>query len=243
MEPNNNLDQKLPKDESVTEFNPPKPAVSETVAQATQQIVTNPNQTKVSSHMAMSIISLFFFWPFSIFAIIYASKVNTLVAQNDVSGAQLASKRAKKWSLWAYGIWLALFLTLLLSISLVSYVGITERATVMKVTENELSYISDGNSDAAYNLTSSEFKDANTKTEFDVFVSTYKSFPLKTAEKISYNLDTESSTKSTANLIYSLTKDGQKYDINTNLVKLNGKWSVQNIYISPRDTSSVIYSN
>ncbi len=52
----------------------------------------------VDNNMTMSIVSIFLFWPLAIPAIINASKVNTLLSQGDVAGAQAAAAESKKWS-------------------------------------------------------------------------------------------------------------------------------------------------
>ena len=52
----------------------------------------------VDNNMTMSIVSIFLFWPLAIPAIINASKVNQLLAQGDVAGAQAAATESKKWS-------------------------------------------------------------------------------------------------------------------------------------------------
>jgi Interferon-induced transmembrane protein len=52
----------------------------------------------VDNNMTMSIVSIFLFWPLAIPAIINASKVNTLLAQGNVAGAQQAAAESKKWS-------------------------------------------------------------------------------------------------------------------------------------------------
>jgi hypothetical protein len=52
----------------------------------------------VSNNMVASIISVVFFWPLAIPAIINASRVNERLAVGDVAGAQAASTESKKWS-------------------------------------------------------------------------------------------------------------------------------------------------
>jgi hypothetical protein len=56
----------------------------------------------VSNNMAASIISIFFFWPLAIPAIINASKVNERLAAGDVAGAQQAANESRKWSKLAF---------------------------------------------------------------------------------------------------------------------------------------------
>lgn len=55
-------------------------------------------QPQVQNNMTMSIVSIFLFWPLAIPAIINASKVNPLLQQGDVAGAQAAAAESKKWS-------------------------------------------------------------------------------------------------------------------------------------------------
>jgi hypothetical protein len=52
----------------------------------------------VDNNMTMSIVSIFLFWPLAIPAIISASKVNPLLQQGDIAGAQAAAADSKKWS-------------------------------------------------------------------------------------------------------------------------------------------------
>jgi hypothetical protein len=52
--------------------------------------------------MVASIVSIFFFWPLAIPAIMNASKVNERLAVGDVAGAQAASTESKKWSKLAF---------------------------------------------------------------------------------------------------------------------------------------------
>jgi hypothetical protein len=66
---------------------------------------------QINNNMTMSIVSLFFFWPLAIPALINASKVNGLLQVGDFAGAQAAATESRKWSKWAMivGIaWIAL---------------------------------------------------------------------------------------------------------------------------------------
>lgn len=60
--------------------------------------MAQPGQAQVDNNMTMSIVSIFLFWPLAIPAIINASKVNTLLQQGDIAGAQAAAAESKKWS-------------------------------------------------------------------------------------------------------------------------------------------------
>src|SRR5688572_29422212 len=55
-------------------------------------------QPQVDNNMTMSIVSIFLLWPLAIPAIINASKVNPMLQQGDIAGAQQAAAESKKWS-------------------------------------------------------------------------------------------------------------------------------------------------
>ena len=73
---------------------------------------------QVNNNMTMSIVAIFFCWPLAIPAIINASKVNPLLQQGDIAGAQAAAAESKKWSKWALivgiGLWVVTLLCCLL---------------------------------------------------------------------------------------------------------------------------------
>lgn len=51
----------------------------------------------IKNHLVWAIVSIFLFWPTAIPAILNAIKVNPALAQNDISAAEEASAKAKKW--------------------------------------------------------------------------------------------------------------------------------------------------
>jgi hypothetical protein len=52
--------------------------------------------TEINNNLTMAIIGLLLFWPVGLFALINATKVNGLVAQGNIAGAQEASEQARK---------------------------------------------------------------------------------------------------------------------------------------------------
>ncbi|MFD2256444.1 CD225/dispanin family protein [Luteolibacter algae] len=48
--------------------------------------------------------------PFGVVAIVYAAKVDGMVARGDIAGAHAASKSAKTWVIAAVGSWVVIFL-------------------------------------------------------------------------------------------------------------------------------------
>ena len=100
----------------------PTPVTEPTLV--TPQIVSNTNKPKVSNHLAIAIISLFFFVPFGIPALIYASKVNGLLIQDDIEAAKSASKKAIMWSLISFGSWVILWFGIL---ALIIFVGLSTK--------------------------------------------------------------------------------------------------------------------
>lgn len=51
----------------------------------------------INNHIVWAIVSIFLFWPTAIPAILNAIKVKPALAQNDISAAEEASAKAKKW--------------------------------------------------------------------------------------------------------------------------------------------------
>jgi hypothetical protein len=52
----------------------------------------------INNNLTIAIVSVFFFWPLAIPAIINATKVNTLLAQGNYPAAQYAADQAKKFA-------------------------------------------------------------------------------------------------------------------------------------------------
>ncbi len=56
------------------------------------------NKPKPNNHLVMAIVStLFFFWPFGVVSIVYASKVDTRINEGDYKAAEEASNKARSW--------------------------------------------------------------------------------------------------------------------------------------------------
>ena len=59
----------------------------------------------VPNHLVGSIlVTIFCCWPFGIPAIVYAAKVNGLLARGDLAGAKAASKSASTWLWVSFGV-------------------------------------------------------------------------------------------------------------------------------------------
>lgn len=66
---------------------------------------------QVPNHLVGAIlVTLFCCVPCGVAAIVYATKVNSLLSAGDVAGAQAASGKAKMWIMISMGIGIALFL-------------------------------------------------------------------------------------------------------------------------------------
>ncbi|HEV7825883.1 MAG TPA: CD225/dispanin family protein [Mycobacteriales bacterium] len=57
-----------------------------------------PAPVHVENNMVLSVVSLFFFWPVAIPAVMNAVKVNGLAAQGDHPGAQAAADAARRFA-------------------------------------------------------------------------------------------------------------------------------------------------
>lgn len=74
---------------------------------------------QISNYLVQSIlVTIFCCLPLGIPAIVYAAQVNGKVQAGDIPGAMRASKLAKTWSWWAFGIGLFFtFFYLLMSVT------------------------------------------------------------------------------------------------------------------------------
>ena len=69
------------------------------------------NQKPPKTYLVESIlITLFCCWPLGIPAIINAAKVESKFYAGDINGANEASKKAKKWATWSFGLTLVLLI-------------------------------------------------------------------------------------------------------------------------------------
>jgi uncharacterized membrane protein len=57
-----------------------------------------PTPAHVENNMVLSVVSLFFFWPVAIPAVMNAVKVNGLAAQGDHEGARTAADTARRFA-------------------------------------------------------------------------------------------------------------------------------------------------
>jgi len=63
---------------------------------------TPPEAKDIANHLAIAILStLFCCLPLGIVSIVYAVKVNDLIALGAIDAAREASENAKKWAIWA----------------------------------------------------------------------------------------------------------------------------------------------
>lgn len=75
----------------------------------TAQSVPMPPGGRIPNYLWQSIVvTIFCCWPFGIPAIVYAAKVDGLVARGDIAGAMAASASAKTWCIVAAGVMLGL---------------------------------------------------------------------------------------------------------------------------------------
>jgi len=102
------------------------------------------------------------------------------------------------------------------------------------VSEQFVSALQTNNVDVAYNLTSPEFQTSTSKASFATFVAQENSFLPKTKANVtSRTLNTSSSTPMSV-VVATVKSDvtiSDNYTVTVNLVKLDGKWLVQNIDI------------
>jgi hypothetical protein len=218
----------------------PKPSVPEVVVDKPVIITPKPQPSPqfvdVPNHFVLAILSMQFCWPLAIPALINANSVNTLLLKNDVDGARVASKKAKVWSIWAFvtGLVILPMLAFGFMMVLAIIIAATALSAPLHASNDELAYISDGNTDAAYNMTTSEYQAMVTKTDFEDTIMIYENLPLTTANLDSRNSDSNSVSSKTASYNYTVTSDGQEYVVNTYLVLVDDMWKIQDITIEQK---------
>lgn len=219
----------------------PKPSVPEVVADKPVIIAPKPQPSTqfvdVPNHFVLAILSMQFCWPLAIPALINANSVNTLLLKNDVDGARVASKKAKVWSIWAFVtglfIWPMLMTVGFIVVFFIIIAG-AGLAGPLHASNDELAYISDGNTNAAYNMTTSDYQADVSKTDFENTIMIYENLPLTTANLDPENTDSNNVSGETASYNYTVTSDGQDYVINTYLILVDDVWKIQDITIEPQ---------
>lgn len=196
-----------------------------------EPLVQSVTDVKVPSRIGLAILSFILFWPLGIAALINSSRVNKCLASNDVTGAQEASGKVKKIVIWAFGI--AAFMI----VGFVAILGIVNAATAapLKVSKQMLSYIANGNAEAAYALTSTEFQEATSESEFTSFVDVYKVIDFEGAKVKSKEVNTNDTDGTTAEIGYNASSTVQEFTVTTYLVKSGDNWLVQNIGVIPKE--------
>jgi hypothetical protein len=80
------------------------PASGSQTAQAEVGIAGPVAHERIPNYLVQSIlVTILCCWPFGIPAIIFAAKVDGLVARGDIAGAMEASKKAKTWTWVSFG--------------------------------------------------------------------------------------------------------------------------------------------
>jgi hypothetical protein len=60
---------------------------------------------EIPTYLAQAIlVTLFCCWPLGIPAIVYAAQVNGKLGRGDIAGAEEASRKAKMWCWWSFGL-------------------------------------------------------------------------------------------------------------------------------------------
>lgn len=84
-------------------------------------------QTRPKNYLVESIlVTMCCCQPLGIVGIVFASQVNSKYDSGDFNGAQQASKDAKKWITWGFGIGLALTLLILAFYAVIFFLGLND---------------------------------------------------------------------------------------------------------------------
>ena len=231
------MDSKKPNTDSEQQ---PKSSTPEVVADQPAIISPKPQPSSqfvdVPNHFVLAILSMQFCWPLAIPALINANSVNTLLLKNDVDGARVASKKAKVWSIWAFvtGLVIVPMLVFGFMMVLAIIIAATGISGPLHASNDELAYISDGNTDAAYNMTTSDYQATVTKADFIDTIMIYENLPLETANRDPGNTDSNNVSRETASYNYTVASGGQEYLVNTYLVFVDDTWKIQDITIEQK---------
>lgn len=146
-----------------------------------------------------------------------------------------ANKRSRKW-LKVVGIAVAGFVAVIVGAIIFAYLSTN---APKKISDQFVNYVQSDNSDGAYSLTSSSFRDVTSKDELEQAVKQIGPL-LQGEEKVTGRaIRKYSGLPSTAVIVYSIgTSDGTKY-IKVELQENSGAWQVLNFRSSenPLDTS------
>jgi hypothetical protein len=104
-------------------------------------------------------------------------------------------------------------------------------AAPQKVSQEFLTDIKNNNATEAYTLTSSEFQSATSESDFEAYVIRNSVLPLDSGKLASKEVNSDA-TGSNAKFVTVVTKDGVKYNVETQLVKSGDQWKVSYLHIA-----------
>ena len=124
--------------------------------------------------------------------------------------------------------WLKVIIGLVIFVIIVIIIAMMATSPVVKPVEKELSYLKSGDVQAAYDLTSNEFKNATSLETFKAFLTQY---PSLTSNK-SHSFTNREIVNTTGTVTGTLeATDGTKTPIEFRLIKENGAWKILGIQV------------
>lgn len=110
-------------------------------------------------------------------------------------------------------------------IALIFVIVNTSTKEPLKVSNDFLAAFTASDSETAYSLTSSDFKESVSASEFETFFNEYKVLPFSEAKVIGKSIE-KTNALETATITYSLEYDSEEYTIENVLIKENDQWKV-----------------
>ena len=119
--------------------------------------------------------------------------------------------------------WLKVILGLVIFVIIVVIIAMMATSPVVKPVEKQLDYLKAGDIQAAYDLTSNEFKNATTLDAFKAFLVQYPSL----SNNKSHTFDSREITNNNGTVKGTLeANDGTQTPIEFRLIKENGTWKI-----------------
>lgn len=97
-----------------------------------------------------------------------------------------------------------------------------------KASDSFVKYLLSGNSQSAYNMFSTEAKDAVDRNEFDSLVDKMDDVLEDKAKQTSKSIEGETGKSAKATVVYEIKGDDGTYELTINLIKENDEWKILN---------------
>jgi hypothetical protein len=141
---------------------------------------------------------------------------------------------SKKWLLIIGGCLLLIVLAVVAFVVFVFNVINSATAAPLETSEQFLVYLEDGDSQRAYDMTSTTFQGATTEDQFQIFVDQMEPVDFSKAEIASKNISNDISSGSLASLTYDVDQDDADYTVEIELSYDGSEWLINYVTVNPK---------